>query len=755
MFSFISNWIGKLWVKFLLLFIILGIAATLYLDNIIRHTFTDKMWSVPSTVYARPLELYQGAALTQDDLKTELQLLGYRFVKHINQPKQAMFSSQSVTIYTPGFQFSDELEPARKVKLTFNNDSISQLSSDDSAFLIRLEPVAIGGIYPSHNEDRLLVKLSEVPQTLQDMLVAVEDNDFYYHHGISFRGIGRALFANIKQGSIVQGASTLTQQLIKNYYLSSERTLWRKAQEAVMAVLLEVHYSKKEILEGYINEVYLGQDGPRAIHGFGLASQYYFKRPLSDISIAQQALLVALVRGASYYNPWRNPERVLQRRNLVLDIAIRENSLDENQAALAKTQPLMVGERSVRGNKRYPAYLDLVRRQLKRDYDAQALSSDGLSIFTHFDPLVQSTAENSLTAAIKKHVSTKPNIPLQGAVVITRPNTGAVLAIVGDADSRYAGFNRAIDSRRQVGSLIKPAVYLTALEKPEQYTLASLLSDDHYEQKLDNGDIWSPKNYDRKDHGDVMLYQALAHSYNQATARLGNNLGLNRILETIHRLGVTEDIPALPSITLGAVGMSPLEVAQMYQTLSADGFYTPLQTISAVVDASGKLLKHYPLAIEKRFDATTIYLLRYALQAVTHEGTGKALQWLLPDFAVAGKTGTSNNLRDSWFAGFSGDLQAVVWMGRDDNESTGLTGSSGALRVWADIVKQRSLLPLQNIPPKNIVISWVDRDSGVGSQDTCSNTIPLPFIKGSEPLQEIKCLRGVDKVINWFHDLLE
>jgi penicillin-binding protein 1B len=754
-FSFISQWFGKLWIKFILLFVVLGIAATLYLDNIIRHTFTDKMWSVPSTVYARPLELYQGAVLTPDDLKTELQLLGYQFVNQVNQPKQVVWGSKTVTIYTSSFQFSDELEPARKVKLTFNNGMISQLSSDDSAFLIRLEPVVIGGIYPSHNEDRLLVKLSEVPQTLLDMLVAVEDNDFYHHYGISFRGIGRALFANIKEGSIVQGASTLTQQLIKNYYLSSERTLWRKAQEAMMAVLLEVHYTKKAILEGYINEVYLGQDGPRSIHGFGLASQYYFKKPLSDLSISQQALLVALVRGASYYNPWRNPDRVLQRRNLVLDIAVRENSLDENQAALAKTQPLIVGERLARGNKRYPAYLDLVRRQLQRDYDAQSLSSDGLSIFTHFDPLAQSAAENSLTAAIAKQTSTKPDIPLQGAVVITRPNTGAVLAIVGGADARYAGFNRAIDSRRQVGSLIKPAVYLTALEKPEQYTLASLLSDDHYEQKLSNGDIWSPKNYDRKDHGDVMLYQALAHSYNQATARLGNNIGLKPIIETIHRLGVIEEIPELPSVTLGAVGMSPLDVAQMYQTLSADGFYTPLQTISAVVDSSGQLLKHYPLAIEKRFDAETIYLLRYALQSVTHEGTAKALQWLLPNFTVAGKTGTSNDLRDSWFAGFSGDLQAVVWMGRDDNESSGLTGSSGALRVWADIFKLRSQLPLQNIPPKNIAISWVDSNSGVGSQDTCSNAIPVPFKKGSEPLLEIKCLHGVDKVINWFHDLLE
>jgi penicillin-binding protein 1B len=753
--NLINKYSSKLWFKLLLLLMVAGLAVTLYLDSVIRSTFADKKWSVPSTVYARPLELYQGATLMQADLKKELSLLGYHFVSSVNKPKQAWVTGNQVTIFTPGFQFSDELEPSRRIKVTFNDGMVSRMVTDDGTSLVRLEPVVIGGIYPSHNEDRLLVQLSEVPKSLQEMLIAVEDKDFYSHFGISLRGIGRALIANIKQGGISQGASTLTQQLIKNYYLSSERTLWRKAQEALMAMLLELHFTKDDILEGYINEIYLGQDGPRAIHGFGLASQYYFKRSLTDLSLSQQALLVALVRGASYYNPWRNPERALQRRNLVLDIAVREKRLDADAAALAKAQPLGIGEQSASSSKRYPAYLDLVRRQLQRDYKMEELSSNGLAIFTHFDPLVQSSAESSLTAAIAKHISSEQAHNLQGAVVITRPNTGAVIAVVGGADARYAGFNRAIDARRQVGSLIKPAVYLTALEKLQEYTLATLISDEQYEQQLPNGDTWTPKNYDRKDHGDVLLYKALANSYNQATARLGNTLGLAQIIETVHRLGVEQTIPKLPAVTLGAVGMSPIEVAQMYQTLSAGGFYTPLLAISAVVEPGGKLLKRYPLAIEQRFAATPIYLLRYALQAVTHEGSGKALQWLLPGFEVAGKTGTSNELRDSWFAGFSGDMQAVVWLGRDDNETTGLTGSSGALRVWADIFRLRSRLPLQNLPPKEITVSWVDRDSGQGSQKTCRNAIPLPFVAGSEPVQEIHCRRGVEQVIDWFYDLIE
>ncbi|HEY5715374.1 MAG TPA: penicillin-binding protein 1B, partial [Psychromonas sp.] len=616
------------------------------------------------------------------------------------------------------------------------------------------EPLAIGGIYPSHHEDRLLVQLAEVPQSLQNMLVAVEDDRFYSHFGISLRGIARALISNIKAGGISQGASTLTQQLVKNYYLSSEQTLTRKAKEALMAILLELHFSKSEILEGYINEIYLGQDGPRAIHGFGLASQYYFNRPLSDLSLDQQALLVALVRGASYYNPWRNPERALQRRNLVLDIAAREERLDPALAEQAKKSPLGVGGPGAAHSRRYPAYLDLVRRQLQRDYNVEDLNSSGLAIFTHFDPLVQMSAESSLTSTIAKQKANGKSTELQGAVVITRPNTGAVIAVLGGKDGRYAGFNRALDARRQVGSLLKPAVYLTALEQPD-YTLATPINDDPYTLQLPNGDQWTPKNYDLEDHGDVLLYKALVHSYNQATARLGNTLGIEKVVETVHRLGVEQSFPALPSVTLGAVDLLPIEVAQMYQTLSSDGFYTPLMAINAVVDPAGKVLTRYPLEVDKRFNPESIYMLTHALQAVTHEGTAKSLEWLLPGFSVAGKTGTTNDLRDSWFAGFSGDMMAVVWLGKDDNSSTGLTGSSGALRVWADIFKQRSRLPIQNLPPENITTVWVDRDTGQGSQQSCANAIPLPFLLGTEPEQEIRCLQGPEKVVEWFKKLVD
>ena len=749
--SITRQYISKKWAALLIL-VVIASGILFYLDSIVNSTFKDKQWSVASTVYARPLEIYEGLPLALTDLRQEMTMLNYRFVTDVNDPGEALINGNKITLFIPKFQFSDELAPAQKIKITLNDGFVSRLETENNKALVRLQPLVIGGIYPSHNEDRILVKLADVPDSLQSMLVAVEDKDFYEHYGISLRGIARAMLTNIKNGGFSQGASTLTQQLIKNYYLTPERTLIRKAQEALMAILLEFHASKADILEGYMNEIYLGQDGPRAIHGFGLASQYYFKKDLNDLSLSQQALLVVLVRGASYYNPWRNPERALKRRNLVLDIAVRENRLDQDAAELAKQEPLGIEERNVENNKRYPAYLDLVRRQLQNDYKAEDLSANGLSIFTHFNPLIQETAESSLVKAMMKQEQSDLDHKLQGAVVITQPNTGAVTAIVGGTDTQYAGFNRAIDARRQIGSLMKPAIYLSALEKSDKYTLATLISDAAYEQKLDNGDTWTPKNYDLKDHGDVLLYKALAHSYNQATARLGNELGLDNILSTIKRLGVDDNIPAVPAITLGAAELSPLEVAQMYQTISSGGFYTPLLAISSVVDAHGELLTSYPIDIEKRFNSSSIYTLRHALQAVTHEGSAKALEWLLPDFAVAGKTGTTNNLRDSWFAGFSEDMQAVVWLGRDDNKTTGLTGSSGALRVWADIFKARAQQPLQNLPPKNITLSWVDNETGIGNEENCDNAIHLPFVSGSEPTQEKRC-STTDKVINWFRNL--
>jgi penicillin-binding protein 1B len=732
--------------KLSLVLAVAALAWVIYLDATVRYTFAGKKWTTPAFVYARPLELYQGLALNAVDFDTELKLLGYRFVKSARKARQVSKYQGRYELMVPLIVLPGGNEPARSVSIAINDGFVTTLSTSDRKSLIRLEPVKIGGIYPAHNEDRLLVQLSDVPDTLEQMLIAVEDRGFYKHGGVSLISIARAAYVNVTKGSVEQGGSTLTQQLVKNYFLSNERSLSRKLKEAVMALLLEFHASKDEILEGYINEIYLGQDGPRAVHGFGLASQYYFGKPIDSLSLSQQATLIAVVRGPSYYNPWRHSERVLKRRDRVLDTAIREGVITENTALRAKIEPLGLGEKAAPERRRYPAYLDLVRRQLHQDYEDEDLINAGLSVHTYLDPVVQINAEKSLANKLKAlGEGDKALANLEGATVVTRPNTGNVIAVVGGKNVQYAGFNRALDARRQVGSLIKPAVYLTALQQYKSFNLATLLDDSPLTEAEGGG--WFPQNYDKKNHGDVMLFRAMANSYNQSTARLGLALGVDAIAETMVSLGVERDVPRVPSLSLGVAELSPLEVAQMYQTIAGEGFYTPLNAIDAVITPLGEAISRYPLKVEQRFDKNAIYLLRYAMETVTTSGTGKALKWLLPDFSVAGKTGTSSNLRDSWFAGFSGDMLSVVWIGNDNGAPTTLTGSSGALRVWAKLMAKSSRLPIQNIPPQDIEFLWVG-DNEVDRPMTCTNAIPLPFINGSAPAGAQNCAVKSNKLMD-------
>jgi penicillin-binding protein 1B len=389
---------------------------------------------------------------------------------------------------------------------------------------------------------------------------------------------------------------------------------------------------------------------------------------------------------------------------------------------------------------------------LQQDYDDNDLINAGLSVHTYLDPVVQINTEKSLANKLQSLADGDNKLAsLEGAAVVTRPNTGNVIAVVGGKSVQFAGFNRALDARRQVGSLIKPAVYLTALQQNKSFNLATLLDDSPLTEA--EGDGWYPQNYDKQNHGDVMLFRAMANSYNQATARLGLVLGVGEIAATLTKLGVERDVPLVPSLSLGVAELSPLEVAQMYQTIAGEGFYTPLNAIDAVITPQGEAISRYPLKVEQRFDKNIIYLLRYAMETVTTSGTGKALKWLLPDFSVAGKTGTSSNLRDSWFAGFSGDMLSVVWMGNDNGTPTTLTGSSGALRVWANLMVDSSRLPIQNIPPPDIEFLWVG-DNNIDKTITCKNAIPLPFIQGSAPAEALNCVAQsnqlMDTIKQWF-----
>ncbi|MFK3974650.1 penicillin-binding protein 1B [Pseudomonas sp. NPDC087358] len=726
-----------------------------YLDSIVQEKFSGKRWTIPAKVYARPLELFVGQKLSRDDFLIELDALGYRRESIANGPGAAAVNGNSVDLNTRGFQFYEGADPAQQIHVRFSGDSVADLTAANGSKLAvaRLEPLMIGGLYPKNLEDRILIKLDQAPPYLLDTLVTVEDRDFYHHFGVSPKSIARAFWVNASAGQMRQGGSTLTQQLVKNFYLTNERSITRKLTEAMMAILLEIHYSKQEILEAYLNEVFVGQDGQRAVHGFGLASQYFFSQPLSELKLHQVALLVGLVKGPSYYNPRRNPDRALERRNLVLDLLEQQGVATPEVVAAAKKMPLGVTRTGSLADSSFPDFLDLVKRQLRQDYRDEDLTEEGLRIFTSFDPILQMKSEAAVRESFARISGRKGADEMETAMVVTNPETGEVQALIGSRQAGFAGFNRALDAVRPIGSLVKPAIYLTALERPQQYTLTSWVPDEPFQVKGADGQIWKPQNFDHKAHGNIFLYQGLAHSYNLSSAKLGLDLGVPNVFKTLTKLGVTRDWPAFPSMLLGAGALSPIEVATMYQTIASGGFNTPLRGIRSVLTAEGEPLKRYPFQIQQRFDPGSIYLLQNAMQRVMREGTGKSVYNVLPStLNLAGKSGTTNDSRDSWFAGFSQDLLAVVWMGRDDNGKTPFTGATGALQVWTSFMKKADPLPLDMAMPDNVVQAWVNASTGQGTDASCPGAVQMPYIRGSEPQPGPTCggpTAPADSVMDW------
>ncbi len=746
----------------LLIFLVLVIPLLIlllyvgYLDSTVKRLFEGKRWAIPAHVYASPVELYAGLPLTPAGFESVVQRLRYRRDPSLSTEGTYDRSGRQFRVKTRSFRFWDQAQPGHGIMVQFSNgavQSIRELNGGRNIAILRMDPAQIGSFYPAHNEDRVLVKLDQVPKTLIQALLATEDRDFYAHHGISLKAIARAVFANIRAGSVVQGGSTITQQLAKNFYLSSDREWGRKVNEALIAIILETRYSKDEILETYLNEIFLGQEGRRAIHGFGLASRYYFDRSLGDLELHQTALLVGLVKGASYYDPRRQPERARQRRNLVIDGMVALELITPAQAESAKQKPLEVSYRGRRATTQYPAFMDLVRRQLKEQYRDEDLTSEGLQILTTLEVPVQEALEYNAARTLRDLEKSNRTSQLQIAGVVTSREGGDIVALLGGRDPRFAGLNRALDIQRLIGSLVKPAVYLTALEDSRRYNVVTELDDSGIRMQS-GGKLWAPRNFDKREHGPVSLHQALTNSYNLATIRLGLDVGIGRVVKTLHNLGIERDVAKYPSILLGALELSPLEVTQMYQTLAGDGFKTPLRAIRSVIASDGTPLQRYPLTVTQTVDPAAVFLTNVLLQNVMREGTGRSVYSMIPrHYNVAGKTGTTNDLRDSWFAGFSGDYLGVVWIGRDDNKPTGLTGSSGALRVWSRLMRDASKQPVDLIPPESIEWVWIDRKSGLRADEGCKNAVEYPFISGSAPDAVAPCVNmSKEESKPWYED---
>lgn len=734
---------SRIWLRRL---IVLGVAAlvayVVYLDTVVRDRFEGSRWAIPSHVYSRPLEVFVGKILTREELVGELKQLGYRAVADPRSPGTFAQSTYRVRIYLRGFDFWDERSEPRIVDVRIEDTVVTALHdahgrSIDSA---RLEPRLFGSISPGHHEDRALVRRDDVPEQLVNALLAVEDRAFYSHFGVDPKGLARAMWANITAGGVVQGGSTLTQQLAKNFFLTRERTIQRKLNEMLMALLLEAHYDKDEILEAYLNEVYLGQSGNRAIHGFGLASLFYFGRPLVELEVAELALLTAMVKGASYYNPFRSPDRARKRRDLVLNQMVELGTLEPAAAAAAKRAPLGVTRKGALASTEHPAYLDYVRLQLRRDYREEDLRKAGLHIITSLDPGIQAGLERSIRDRLDaiERARGLAGGSLQAAAMVVRTDNGEVVALAGGREPQYAGFNRSLEAERPVGSLIKPLVFLAAFESG--YSLASLLDDRPLVVEQAGAPAWKPNNYDGKSHGVVRLIDALSYSYNIATARLGMEIGIDRPVRLLARLGLRRDVKAYPSFSLGAVNMTPVEMTQMYLAFASGGFLIPLRTTRSVLDQDMRPLARYPLSLEQVIDGDELTVLNAGLQSVVSKGTARSLNDRFSAYlGLAGKTGTTGGYRDSWFAGYGGNYLAVVWVGRDDNKPTGLTGASGAMQIWGDIMQKVHIQPVDLPVPASIEYVEIDQNGQVATG--CQGAVALPFAPGTVPERFASCAR--------------
>jgi penicillin-binding protein 1B len=752
--SALSRWLRRLVVGVGLAGLLMAVAAAgylFYLDRTITETFEGRRWSVPAVIYAQPLELYPGAPLSLADVVRELERLGYEPRANVASPGTYKRTGERLAVHLRAFRFLERQRASQRIELAFGTSELVEVRDQAGrpVPLVRLDPVTIGSFFPSHGEDRLVLTPERIPDLLREALKAVEDQNFDRHAGFDVRGILRAFWVNLRAGEVQQGGSTLTQQLVKSYYLDNRRTLQRKLRELAMAVILDARFDKQDILDAYINEIYLGQDGRRAVHGFGLGAQFYFNRPLGELGVAEIATLIAVIRGPSYYNPFRHPERALARRDLVLEKMLENDLIEPEVYRQSQARPLGVVRGARTGGAYYPAFMDLVRRELDALYRDEDLTSRGLRIFTTLEPDVQDAVEAALadTLARLELVRELPEGSLEGAAVVTANQTGEVLAVAGGRTAGFQGFNRALDAKRPVGSLIKPVVYLTALE--QGYHMASPLEDApvHLEQ---SGRTWSPRNFDNEIHGPVPLVRALGDSLNLATVQLGLELGVDRVATRLEALTGSPPGNAYPSLLLGAEAMTPLQVAGLYGTFASGGFYMPPKAVVAVLDEAGRPVSRHSLELEQRIAPEAARALGLGLESVMRYGTGATSRFARA--GTAGKTGTSDDYRDSWFAGYDDAHLTVIWVGADDNSPTGLTGASGAMKVWDDVMTHLGVAPLHHGAAEPL--HTIEYTTGLLAHGGCAEVVevllPDDAALRSKPGCGINVRSFTDRLRSWF-----
>ena len=708
-------------------------ASVAVLDYRVTSKLDGVLWTIPAKIYSRPLELAEGIRLNKDNLIKELEMLSYERVKNPAQPGEFKFSKDDLKIFLRGY-----LDQRSGIfNINFDDSEIKGITNQlgIAEDLIKLEPTVIGGMYPSHMEDRVLLNWPEVPPILVDTILAVEDQNFFNHYGISLKSISRAFLRNVQAGEVEQGGSTITQQLAKSLFFSSEQTIRRKVLEAIASLIIETRYSKEEILLAYINDVFLAQSGKRAIHGFGMGAQHFFGTSIQNLSTDQVALLVGMLKGPSFYNPRRNPNNATKRRNLVLRVLNNSNKISDSAFEMLRNKELGVSLPNYRTETRYPAFHDIVRLELQKNFNEKELRTKGLAVETNLDPVLQDSLENNLQKTklqlIKKYGSRLEG--LEGAAIAVDISSGEVKAVAGSTEPSSYGFNRSINAIRPIGSLVKPFIYLTALDQSNDYNLTTLL-DDSKLSLMSGGKLWEPDNFDKKFHGEIPLHVALWQSYNIASARLGLDVGYEAVENMFLNLGITKDVPNYPSLFIGSFELSPYQAIQAYQTIASDGFYSPLRSIRQIKDTEGKIEFSYPYSIDQTIRPEPVALLKFAMQQTFERGTARGYsKKQIQLWNAGGKTGTSDDQRDSWFVGFAGELLVLVWLGFDDNRQTPLTGRTGAFQVWKNFINDiKPVKAIQSSLPR-INYVWTDIGDGLRSGKKCKNSILIPFIEGTEP----------------------
>lgn len=722
---------------FLTLVIISFAIWILLLDHDIQTRIADGWFLPPVEIYSAPQTLRIDEKISLEGLTQSLERDGYlrREIGHPLRDDQNNFAlwdfddcqssvgqalppnvAKCLVIHKEPRRFGPDREDRYHLVTTDEQGQILALYSGQPfqpVDVVRLEPRLFAQFYDGQPILRRLVPAGQVPLSCLQAITAIEDSRFLEHQGVSFIGLGRAFLRNLREGRVAEGGSTITQQLVKNYFLTSERSLRRKFKEMFMAFLLELRHSKEEILENYLNVIYMGQNGPFQIRGYGAASEHYFFKSVSDLDLPSCALLAAIVNSPGRYNPFTQPELAQQRRNLVLNRMMDLQMIDPGQGEAAKNSPLPSRPPKVLSEPA-PYFVQAVNRTLE---DLKVDLGSGLRVYTTLDVDAQEAAQRSVREGLAQLEKENKGINklysqgkrLEASFISVDVETGGITALVGGRGFKETQYNRALVAHRQVGSIMKPFVFLAALETltPDgrPYQPLTPIEDKVFVHRYE-GQKWSPKNYDKKYRGSVPMFFALKNSLNAATARLAIDVGLQSVVDVAARAGVQSKIDPLPSLSLGAFELYPLEVAKAYTTIARMGSQTDLFFVQSVEDFSGQRLFEHESLSHQAFAQDTTAVLIGMLKETIASGTGMSIStWRGFHHPAAGKTGTTSDTKDAWFAGFTPYVLAVTWVGYDDNTPNGLTGSSGAVPIWTSFMKAYGT----KFPPKDF--SWPENST--------------------------------------------